>query len=74
MDSTKCTGCGACVTFCQYGVYSEKDGKAEVVNGYNCVVGCTGCISQCPEGAISFPSLVELRGLLRALRAKYGQS
>jgi len=74
VDEAKCTGCGVCVGFCQYGVYEQKEGKARVVNPYGCVVGCSGCISQCPEGAISFPSLTSLRELLRSLRATYGQT
>jgi NAD-dependent dihydropyrimidine dehydrogenase PreA subunit len=42
-----------------------------VVNPYSCIVGCTGCMAQCPAGAISFPTLVELREMLRELRAEF---
>ena len=71
VDLEKCTGCGACVKFCQKGVYTLDD-KARVTNPYRCVVSCTGCLSVCPEEAILFPSLVALREEMKALRKKYG--
>lgn len=70
IDRDKCTGCGACAAFCHKGVYRSDD-QVEVVNPYSCVVGCTGCVSQCPEGAISFPSLRTLTTQLHSLREKY---
>lgn len=72
IDADLCTSCGACVRFCYKRVYQENDGKVEVSAPYECVVSCTGCVSQCPTGAISFPSLTELRDSLKALRARYG--
>ena len=71
VDVDKCTGCGKCVDFCQRRVYVLDD-KAVVRNPYRCVVSCTGCTTQCSEDAISFPSLIELRETLKALRKKYG--
>jgi NAD-dependent dihydropyrimidine dehydrogenase PreA subunit len=71
VDDEKCTGCGKCVKFCQKRVYTLDD-KARVTNPYRCVVSCTGCLTQCAEGAISFPSLLELREDLKQLRKKYG--
>jgi NAD-dependent dihydropyrimidine dehydrogenase PreA subunit len=71
VDEERCTGCGACVKFCQKGVYVLDD-KAKVVNPYRCVVSCTGCLSQCKEDALSFPTLVELRDTMKALRQKHG--
>ena len=73
VDANRCTGCGVCISFCPSKVYRERDGKPEVVDPYGCVVGCSGCIPQCPAQAISFPSLAELRDVLKSLRAKYGQ-
>ena len=70
IDRSKCTGCGACVTFCHKEVYAQ-DGETKVVAPYNCVVGCTGCKGQCPEQAISFPTLRNLADALRNLRRKY---
>ena len=67
----KCTGCGACVKFCQKGVYTLDD-KARVTNPFRCVVSCTGCLKTCPEEAISFPSLLSLREEMKSLRKKYG--
>jgi NAD-dependent dihydropyrimidine dehydrogenase PreA subunit len=71
VDDEKCTGCGSCVEFCQKKVYTLDD-KAIVANPYRCVVSCTGCLNKCPEGALSFPTMVELRDIMKALRKKYG--
>lgn len=71
IDYDLCSKCGKCVKFCHKGVYSCDDGP-KVANPFSCVVTCTGCVSQCPEKAISFPSLVELREELKALRKRYG--
>jgi NAD-dependent dihydropyrimidine dehydrogenase PreA subunit len=70
IDRDKCTSCGACAKFCHKGVYESGD-EVKVVNPYNCVVGCTGCVSQCPEGAISFPSMRVLATQLHSLKEKY---
>lgn len=68
-----CTGCGICVEFCHREVY-ELSEKALVKNPFNCVVGCTGCVSKCSAGAISFPTLMDLREILKAVREeKQGQ-
>lgn len=70
IDPELCTGCGVCVEFCHQGVLSSDD-DVRVVSPYSCIVGCTGCMSQCPEGAISFPTLIELREMLRKLREEF---
>lgn len=59
IETEKCTGCKTCLEFCSHGTHgwNEETGKAVVANPLNCVVGCSGCLSQCPEGAISFPPL-----------------
>jgi NAD-dependent dihydropyrimidine dehydrogenase PreA subunit len=72
IDPELCTRCGICAEFCHQGVFST-DERTEVANPYSCIVGCTGCMSQCPAGAISFPTLVELREMLRQLRAEFQQ-
>ena len=72
IDEEKCTGCGVCVEFCHQGVFSADGEGTEVVRPYSCIVGCTGCAGQCPVGAISVPTLPELREMLKVLRAKYG--
>jgi len=70
IDESKCIGCGACVRFCQHGVFS-LDGdrrKARVVNPYSCVVGCAACDKICPQGAISHPDIREVMAIVRKLR------
>lgn len=68
----RCTKCGVCVSFCHQGVYADADDGPEVRNPFKCIVGCTGCASKCPAGAISFPTLMELRDALVRLRKEYG--
>jgi len=70
VDDERCTGCGVCVDFCHRGVFSCEE-KAKVANPYRCIVSCTGCASECPEEAIKFPTLVELREELKHLRSRY---
>lgn len=69
IDVEKCGGCGTCVDFCQHGVYVIDGERAKVANPTGCIVGCNGCQSKCPEGAISFPDLKEFAEMLRKLRA-----
>ncbi|MDD1773852.1 MAG: 4Fe-4S binding protein [Methanomassiliicoccales archaeon] len=71
IDTSKCSGCGACAKFCKRGVYTLDD-QPRVTNPYRCVVSCTGCLKSCTEGALSFPTLVELREEMKKLRRKYG--
>jgi len=68
IDPSKCNSCGACTRFCKRGVYTFDDGP-HVANPYRCVVSCTGCKSTCEAGAISFPSLSDLRKMMTALRS-----
>ena len=72
IDYERCNSCQKCVMFCKRGVYTF-DETPKVTNPYRCVVSCTGCKSQCQEDAISFPSLIELRDMLKELRKKYPQ-
>lgn len=71
IEKEKCTNCGVCISFCHKDVYEEGPDGPIVANPHNCIVGCTGCAGQCPAGAISFPTLVELRDMLARLREKY---
>ncbi len=68
----RCTKCGVCASFCHQEVYTDGEDGPVVKNPFNCIVGCTGCASQCPSEAIRFPSLVELRDSLARLRKEYG--
>ncbi len=56
IDTNKCISCLTCVHFCKQKVYAEVTGKPKVINPQNCIVGCRGCESVCPAGAISHPS------------------
>jgi NAD-dependent dihydropyrimidine dehydrogenase PreA subunit len=71
VDPTRCLGDRKCVTFCAKGVYRwEADlGRPVVDQPFNCPVGCDGCIDICKAGAIAFPSLEELKAVIRGLRA-----
>ncbi len=61
VDPELCTGCRACVDFCHQDVWGFEDGKAVVLVKANCVVGCSHCATLCEPGAISFPTLEDLR-------------
>ena len=50
VDEDLCTGCGACITRCQFGALS-KDGDVCVVDYARCV-GCGVCMSACPVEAM----------------------
>lgn len=63
-----------CVDYCHMRVFEKRDGKAVVVDPYNCNVPSQSCVPRCPTGAISFPSKRELRDMLRAVEAKHKQA
>lgn len=61
IDAELCDGCRTCADFCHKGVFEERDGKVCVVVKTNCVPGCSHCSTLCPQGAITFPSVEELK-------------
>ena len=61
IDAIACDGCRICVDFCHMGVFAFVDGKALVAQRNACVPGCSHCAGLCQRGAISFPSLEEIR-------------
>ena len=65
IDGEKCTGCNSCFEFCTHSVYQIKDNTSRVRNPYNSVVGCSNCRELCPDGAISFPDIQEVREIIR---------
>jgi NAD-dependent dihydropyrimidine dehydrogenase PreA subunit len=72
IDYKKCTGCMTCFNFCKNQVYKWVNNDRphpEVANPYNCVLGCSACAQLCPAGAISFPSVEEMRKTMRELRS-----
>ncbi|MEI8132472.1 MAG: ferredoxin family protein [Leptolinea sp.] len=63
-----CMGVGICATTCGRNVYAfdyEKN-KPVFVTPQMCMIGCTTCVTTCPEDAIDFPS----RGYFRQLKKK----
>ena len=55
INAEKCINCKVCYEFCPKDVYDLIEDKVKVVRPYQCVVLCTGCVSKCMNGAISFP-------------------
>lgn len=71
VDQKLCSGCTSCVEFCAQGVFHFAEGRSHVVRPHNCIVGNSNCRSFCPEKAISFPPMPELKESLKALREKH---
>ena len=78
IDYEKCVNCGKCMDYCKLGVYEfeEKEGAKRSVakNPNNCIVLCTGCEAQCPAGAITHPSKVETRKIIREMQKAKGKA
>lgn len=74
INEDRCTGCSSCADFCSQGVFKFDGRISHVVKPYACVVGKSSCRSFCPEKAISFPTVAELRVTLRELKEKHGLS
>jgi NAD-dependent dihydropyrimidine dehydrogenase PreA subunit len=70
VDADVCIGDRQCVEFCKNGVFEwdEDRNRPVVMNPFNCVVGCSACANICPVDAIRFPSLQEIRDVIRRLR------
>jgi len=67
IDYSKCTGCKECFGFCSHKVFGWNNKKKQPVvsNPYGCVVGCMTCsTSVCKQGALSHPSLEELKNMM----------
>ncbi len=54
-----------CLEFCQQGVYGAVDDHVRVVAKGSCIEGCSHCAGMCEAGALSFPTLDELRAAKR---------
>ncbi len=50
IDTTKCTGCGACIYICPVGVLELVDMKARVNEG---CISCGKCVNACAFFAIT---------------------
>jgi len=72
IDYKKCVGCGKCVDFCHVKAFEseEIEGKerTSVKKPNACIVFCRGCEDICPAGAITHPSAVETRKIIRKLQ------
>ncbi|WP_132252483.1 4Fe-4S dicluster domain-containing protein [Natranaerovirga pectinivora] len=54
INKDKCVSCGRCFSVCPGNLISgDRDGKADIKCPRDCW-GCTGCIKECPTGAIEF--------------------
>lgn len=71
VDRAKCSGCSSCVDFCAQGVFVFAEEKSKVARPFECMVGNSSCRSFCPEKAISFPPMAELKETLKSLREKH---
>jgi NAD-dependent dihydropyrimidine dehydrogenase PreA subunit len=67
VDESKCVGCKTCFEFCSHGVYSwnEQTDRPVVAEPFQCMVGCSSCMNQCANEAISFPPLSVLKPFLK---------
>jgi NAD-dependent dihydropyrimidine dehydrogenase PreA subunit len=65
LDAAACTDCRVCLEFCQQGVYGMVGEHVRVVGKDSCVDGCSHCASMCEAGALTFPTLDELRAAKR---------
>ena len=66
IEAELCDGCRTCSDFCHKGVFAERDGRVWVVSKAACVPGCSHCATLCPQGAISFPTVDDLRRMRAA--------
>jgi len=65
IDAAACADCKVCLEFCQRGVYAMVDKHVRVVAKDSCMEGCSHCASMCEAGALTFPTLDELRAARR---------
>ena len=70
IDEEKCIGCGECYEFCGNGVFEwdKKNDRPLVMKPFNCVVSCSACKSLCSQEAISFPTMEEIREVIKKYR------
>lgn len=55
IDRQRCNGCGKCIDYCLFGVYSRINRKVTVAQPANCKTNCPACARMCPQQAIIFP-------------------
>ena len=64
IDTAKCVKCGMCMN-CGKGVYKWTEKGPEIVQPYNCVIGCTTCGNLCLGNAVSFPDIQQVREIYK---------
>jgi len=57
INTTRCTGCGDCITQCPTGALGWDGGKASLIHPDRCIY-CATCEDLCPTSAIELPFLV----------------
>ncbi len=65
IDEAACTDCKVCLEFCHQSVYAMVDEHVRVVAKDSCMEGCSYCAGMCEAGALTFPTLDELRAARR---------
>jgi MinD superfamily P-loop ATPase len=74
IDAELCDACRTCSDFCHNGVFGATDGRVWVAEKTNCVLGCSHCATLCPQGAIAFPSVQELKRWRAEIRKAEAES
>ncbi|MBF0543068.1 MAG: ferredoxin family protein [Candidatus Riflebacteria bacterium] len=55
IDRERCSGCGKCIDYCLFGVYSRIGRRVVVAQPSECKTNCPACARVCPQKAIIFP-------------------
>jgi NAD-dependent dihydropyrimidine dehydrogenase PreA subunit len=61
LDADACSGCGTCIEFCHNDVYAWSADKVVVAHKTHCVTGCSHCATLCAEGALTFPTVADIK-------------
>ena len=69
VDSSRCDGCGNCVTGCAEGALQVIDGKARVLSDNLCD-GLGACIGDCPQDALEIIASLRIQHQANQIRRK----
>ena len=65
LERSKCRGCLTCWDLCPVGVFAGQDAEKKVhFKDPQACFACSGCVKQCPEGALSLDGKSEEAGNL----------
>jgi len=70
LDYSLCQGCGQCMDFCLFGVFTTENERVCATSPDNCKPGCPACARVCPHGAIMFPHYADDPAIAGALDAE----